>query len=166
VMLQPVSVPLQNGFRFFRHLTPALYQRALRFRLPVNGQSCGVSMFRAFDRIEGLGPLFPPAERRPCRSTIENPNLSACLLAQAYQSLWLVNNNDGCKCSLLLTIPSNPSPISNETIERERRSRFALCPDSGHRYIVRRASHRCGYTTTACLRRVPITEYWVLSGKR
>src|SRR5574341_2041674 len=35
VMLQPVSVPLQNGFRFFRHLTPALSQRALRFRLLV-----------------------------------------------------------------------------------------------------------------------------------
>jgi len=130
VMLQPVSIPLQNGFRFFRHLTPALYQRALRFRLPER-QSYGVSMFRAFDHIEGLGPLFPPAERRPCRINIENPNLSACLLAQACQSLWLVYNNDGCKYSLMLTIPSNPSPISNETIERERRSRFALCPDLG-----------------------------------
>jgi hypothetical protein len=34
VMFQLVSIPLQNGFRFFRYLTPALYQRALRFRLP------------------------------------------------------------------------------------------------------------------------------------
>ncbi len=34
MMLQPVSVSLQKGLRFFRHLTPALYQRALRFRLP------------------------------------------------------------------------------------------------------------------------------------
>jgi len=31
---QPVYVPLQNVICFFRHPKPALYQRALRFRLP------------------------------------------------------------------------------------------------------------------------------------
>jgi hypothetical protein len=48
VMLQPVSIPLQDGFRFFRHLKPALSQRALRFRLP-SRQRYGVSVFRALD---------------------------------------------------------------------------------------------------------------------
>jgi hypothetical protein len=164
VMLQPVSVPLQNGFRFFRHLTPVLYQRALRFRLPVYGQRYGVSVFRAFDCVEGLGPLFPPAEHHPCRITIENPNLSACLLAQACQSLWLVKYNDGCKCSLMLTMPSDPSPMPDETSSREIPSQFTLYPDlSGHRSIVRRAPYHHGCTMTACRRRVPITEYWVLS---
>ena len=131
------------------------------------GQRYGVSVFRAFDRIEGLGPLFPPAERRPCRITIENPNLSACLLAQACQSLWLVKYDDGCKCSHLLTIPSDPSPMPDETSGREIPLQFTLCPDlSGHRSIVRRAPHHHGYTMTACRRRVPITEYWVLSRKK
>jgi hypothetical protein len=167
MMLQPVSVPLQNGLRFFRHLTPALHQRALRFRLPMlNRQRYGVSMFRAFDRVEGLGPLFPPAEHHPCRSSIENPSLSACLLAQAYQSLWLVKDNDGCKCSLLLTMPSNPSPMPDETSGREIPSQFTLWRFRRHRSIVRRAPHHHGCTLTACRRRVPITEYWVLSKKK
>ena len=57
--------------------------------------------------------------------------------------------------------------LSRMRLSRESAARALLSvPTSGHRYIVRRASHRCGYTTTACLRRVSVTEYWVLSKKK
>ena len=38
-------------------------------------------------------------------------NLTACLLAQAYQSLWLVDSHDACERSISLTVSSDSSAL-------------------------------------------------------
>jgi len=40
-------------------------------------------------------------------------NLTACLLAQAYQSLWLVDFHDACERSISLTVSSDSSALLN-----------------------------------------------------
>ena len=49
--VSPIFLPLQEDLRFFRHLTPYLQQRALRFACPElhPGRSHGVTPFRVFD---------------------------------------------------------------------------------------------------------------------
>ena len=44
--------------------------------------------------MNDLGPLFTPAGCRSRRAIIQSLALSACLLAQACQSLWLVDLDD------------------------------------------------------------------------
>ena len=59
---------------------------------------------------DGLGPLCTPAVRHSRRATLESPNLTACLLAQALNSLvWLVLYDDACECLISLTLPSDSS---------------------------------------------------------
>jgi hypothetical protein len=49
--------------------TPIGVPYGFAFRAILLREKYGVSVFRAFDEIEGLGPLFPPAGRRPCRES-------------------------------------------------------------------------------------------------
>ena len=51
---------------------------------------------------DGLGPLFTPAVQHSRRATLESPILTACLLAQALNSLvWLVLGDDACECLMV-----------------------------------------------------------------
>jgi hypothetical protein len=58
---------------------------------------------------DDLGSPYTPAVRHSRRATLENPNLTACLLAQAFQSLWLVYFYGAYKRSFSLTMSSNSS---------------------------------------------------------
>ena len=53
---QPVSTPLQDGLRFFHHLSPYLLQHALRLACP-RGRRHEVTTFRVFDN-EYLRPTL------------------------------------------------------------------------------------------------------------
>jgi hypothetical protein len=107
--LLPVSTPLQDGFRFFHHLSPYLQQHALRLTCP-KGRSHGVTTFRVFD-IKYLRPTLSADGNvaRVGRSAIR-PNHPLTVLVQASQLLWLVYVHDSSKCSLTLAIVSYPNP--------------------------------------------------------
>lgn len=44
--------------------------------------------------MDGLGAVSPPVGRHLRQESGESLNLPTCLLAQAYQRLWLVDSND------------------------------------------------------------------------
>ena len=60
-------------------------------------RSGSVSMFCIRYRMD-LGPLCTPAVYESRRATLEGPDWTACLLAQALTSLvWLVLGDDACE---------------------------------------------------------------------
>lgn len=64
----PISVPY--GFAFRAICKSQLARDDLPFALcRLLREEYGVSVFRAFDEIDGLGLLSPPAGRRPCRES-------------------------------------------------------------------------------------------------
>jgi len=89
VTFKPVSVRLQHGIRFFRHPKPAPPSVCLAAHLPSNikGQY-GVSTFR-FQKYMGLGACYRPGMYRPRGVRLNPTSNPLCLLAQAYQPLWL-----------------------------------------------------------------------------
>ena len=109
VMSQPVSIPLQDGFRFFHHLTPHLPQHALRLACP-KGRSHGVTTFHVFDNRYLRSTLSAGGSVARVRRSAIPPNHPLTFLVQASQLLWLVKNHGSCKCSLTLTIVSYPNP--------------------------------------------------------
>ena len=100
VMLQPVSVPLQDGLRFF----PPLYPHS-------HGQY-GLTTFRKVD-MDGLGALSPPVALRVHDRVLSRPcTRSSALLAQAWQHLWLVFFDDVYRAFTWVRHTIHPSPIS------------------------------------------------------
>ena len=59
-MFQPVSLSLQQGIRFLRHLDPDLQQHALRLAcLPLKAKAWGAT-FRIIDPMDDLGASSTP----------------------------------------------------------------------------------------------------------
>jgi hypothetical protein len=95
-----ISAALHTGVGFFGPLNAAALD-------PPCGEVCPVRTGRASQRfhvlqqssVNDLGPLFTPAELCSRRAIAESLALSACLLAQACQSLWLVHFDDACERS-------------------------------------------------------------------
>ena len=107
-----ISAPLQSGLGLFDPLNAVSPGPALR--LACLERQGGIDSKRLFHvpRLsrDGLGPLCTPAVRHSRRATLESPNLTACLLAQALNSLvWLVLYDDACECLISLTLPSDSS---------------------------------------------------------
>jgi len=65
--------------------------------------------------VNDLGPLFTPADYCSRRANIQSLALSACLLAQACQSLWLISSHDASERSFILTVSFYSSAYPDET---------------------------------------------------
>ncbi len=92
LLAQPLSVPLQNSLRFFHLPLPAVPSACLATHLP-GGRTTGLPR-SAYLPLAGSGSACPP---RVLLSTIEEgePSMpTPCLLAQAYQRLWLGGSHD------------------------------------------------------------------------
>jgi len=108
-----VSTRLQSGFSLFDPLNAVVPWACLAVGLPWK-QPRRDDFQRLFHvphlPQDGLGPLLTPAVQRSRRATLESPILTACLLAQALNSLvWLDLGDDACECLINLTIPSDSS---------------------------------------------------------
>ena len=161
VMSQPVSIPLQNGFRFFHPLTPYLPQHALRLACH-NGRRHGVTTFHVSDS-EYLRSTFSTggSSARVGRSAT-HPNHPPTILVQASQLLWLVNIHDSYKCSLPLTIASYPNPSPGRSFQ-ERFGLTASTPSARADFgaLSGRLHTRQGCTLSACFHRIAATGRWV-----
>ena len=91
-MAQPLSIPLQNGFRFFHHPLPAVSSAHLTVCFP-RGETTGLPR-SAYIPLDGLGAVSSPVGRHLRQENGEFLSLPTCLLAQAYQRLWLVGSDD------------------------------------------------------------------------
>ena len=78
---QPVSTPLQDSIRFFRHLTPYLQQHALRLACP-EGKGMGLPR-SAYKTADALGPPYLPVGMLPVSDDRQNPRPPTYLLVQA-----------------------------------------------------------------------------------
>ena len=161
VMSQPVSIPLQNGFRFFHPLTPYLPQHALRLACH-NGRRHGVTTFHVSDS-EYLRSTFSAggSSARVGRSAT-HPNHPPTILVQASQLLWLVNIHDSYKCSLPLTIASYPNPSPGRSFQ-ERFGLTASTPSVRTDFgaLSERLHTHQGCTLSACFHRIAATGRWV-----
>jgi hypothetical protein len=83
---EPVSAPLQHGFRFLRHPLPAPPSAFLAVRFP-RREEYGLTMFR-ISTMNRLGSAFTPVVRHLRRRSYKPPYLTTYLLVQASQHLW------------------------------------------------------------------------------
>ena len=96
-------------------LAPSSFTRC-PVRSPYDSPCCraqqgnGITTFRRRNQTGGLGRVSPPVVRHLRRRSSEPPNLTTCLLAQAYQHLWLVLCDDVYDASPGLTMPPYPRP--------------------------------------------------------
>ena len=84
-----ISNALHIGFGFFGHPNAVPPD-------PPYGKVCPAMPEQGLQRFhvlrcsqDDLGPPPTPAAQLSRRATLQSPNLTACLLAQAFQSLWL-----------------------------------------------------------------------------
>jgi hypothetical protein len=161
VMSQPVSIPLQDGFRFFHHLTPHLPQHALRLACP-KGRSHGVTTFHVFDNRYLRSTLSAGGSVARVRRSAIPPNHPLTFLVQASQLLWLVNIHDSYKCSLTLTIASYPNPSPGWSFQ-ERFHLTVSTPSARADFgaLSGRLHTRQGCTLSACFHRIAATGRWV-----
>ena len=84
VMFQPLSGQLPTGLRFLPHPLPAALSGHLTVSLAARRQqNNGLTTFRRWNRLGGLGRVSPPVVHHLRRRSSEPPNLTTCLLAQA-----------------------------------------------------------------------------------
>jgi hypothetical protein len=76
-------------------LYPLLFRVILRFPLlRSTQQGNGLTTFRKWNSNGGLGRVSSPVVQHLRQRSSEPPDLTTCLLAQAYQHLWLVLSDD------------------------------------------------------------------------
>src|SRR5271166_4031156 len=84
VMSQPLSSPLQTGLRLLPPPLPAALSGHLTTSFAARGQQGnGLTTFRRWNRMGGLGRVSPPVVRHLRRGSSESLDLTTCLLAQA-----------------------------------------------------------------------------------
>ena len=59
---QPLSAPLQNGFRFFHHPLPTIPMGLPCGSLSLDGRMAGLTRSATMPILQGLGPDYPPEE--------------------------------------------------------------------------------------------------------
>jgi hypothetical protein len=147
VISQPLSGPLQTGFRFLPRPLPAAPSARLAAGLPSREDDGLTTLHRRNPR--GLGPALTPVALHLRRMTLQHPDLATYHLVQACQHLWLVSVYDACSGSPGLAIPRAPGPRPPRCWQS--RSRLALrSPPS-------RVRIRCpeGFAPRRCRRRTP-----------
>ena len=161
VMSQPVSIPLQNGIRFFHPLTPYLPQLALRLTCP-KGRRHEVTTFRVSDSKYLRSTLSTGGSSARVGRSPTHPNHPLTILVQALQLLWRVNIHDSYKCSLPLTRVSSPNPSPGWSFP-ERFGLTASTPSAQADFgaLSGRLHTRQGYTLSACFHRIAATGRWV-----
>jgi hypothetical protein len=151
VMSQPVSVPLQDGLRFF----PPPY--------PHRHGQYGLTTFRKVD-IDGLGALSPPGALRVHDRVLSRPcTRSSALLAQACQHLRLGAHHDVYREFTCVHHTIHPAPSPPDAGRDTVPSRFR-CQSGDCGYRVRRLC--TGRYLPAHLRRILLMEQQVWSRRR
>ena len=84
VTLKPVSLPLQQGIRFFQHPHPHHYRCTLRCTFP-NGERYGVPTFRN-EKFTGLGACYRPGSLMATETQHE-------IVSPASSTFWFKRNN-------------------------------------------------------------------------
>ena len=110
VMSQPLSGPLQASLRLLPLPLPAALSGHLTIPLAVTDSRATGLPRSASGTRGGLGRASTPVVQHLRVPSSERHNLTTCLLAQAYQHLWLGLCNDACGTSPGLTLPPNPGP--------------------------------------------------------
>jgi len=111
-MLQPLSVPLQNGIRFLPPPLPAALSAHFADRFPSTpldygaGRTTGLP--RSADVPEWIGRISTPVARHLRRRSSGPPDLATYLLVQAVQQLALVLCDDAYDALPGLAIPLDP----------------------------------------------------------
>jgi len=113
---------------------------------------------------EGLGSASAPVAQRLRGVKFEHSCLATCLLAQAFQPLWLVEYYDACSGSLTLAIPSNPSSRPPQGWQSQRHLAVRLPAFTGRGYIVPGAPHP-GVAPSARPGRVAVAEHHIILDK-
>ena len=161
VMSRPVSIPLQDGFRFFHHLTPYLPQHALRLACP-KGRRHGVTTFHVSDSRYLRSTFSAGGSVARVGSSATHPNHPLTILVQASQLLWLVNIHDSYKCSLPLTLVSYPNPSPGWSFqERFRLTASTPFAQANFGALSGRLHTHHGSTMSACFHRIAATGRWV-----
>jgi len=75
-IVQPVSIPLQEGVRFFRDPLPAAPTAFLAVRLPSPAALRAYPVPQEFQ--SGADPSYPPAAQCPRWPSTQRPYLAAC----------------------------------------------------------------------------------------
>jgi hypothetical protein len=99
------SYPLhyRTAFAFSSLLYPLPRQLALRHSLPPRGRSIGLTLFRLYDTNDVVPACTPAASVSVC-SKCRWKQPAACLLAGAYQRLWLCGDDGAYGSSHVLDI--------------------------------------------------------------
>ena len=159
-MLQPVSRQLQPGFRFLRFPLPAAPTAFLTVRLPFPAALRAYPVPHGFPN--GSGSSISPAAPHPRGGIGKTPCLSAYLLVQACQHLWLGYFDDVyMRFTCVSRTRSSLAPLRLDAGRFSLASRFDLPKIGG--YIVPRASDPA-VTGRACLGRERVVEQSVPSG--
>ena len=108
-MSQLLSTPLQSGFRFLQPPLPAASTvRLAATPALARGRDIGLTLFRLNDTNDVVPACTPAACKSVCsKSRMEQP--AACLLARAYQRLWLFDVDDAYGSSHMLDISLSPA---------------------------------------------------------
>ncbi len=113
--IELVSIPLQNRLRFFRYPIPAPPSAHLTVNFPITLTGAGVIRAYPVPLIIQYGLGFPltPTVQPLCSGTLYTKILTAHLLVQACQYLWLVAINGATnEIHITLAIPYIPSSLT------------------------------------------------------
>ena len=103
-----LSAPLQNGVCFLQPPLPAASTACLAAVPAPRWRDIGLTLFRLNDTNDVVPACTPAACKSVCsKSRMEQP--AACLLARAYQRLWLFDVDDACGSSHMLDISLSPA---------------------------------------------------------
>jgi len=95
-----ISGALHTGLGFFGHPNAAPPDPPCGEVCPVREDRTEWQRFHVLHRSQDdLGPLCTPAALMFASGYVRDPEPTACLLAQAFQSLWLVKFYDACERS-------------------------------------------------------------------
>lgn len=92
-ILNPYPAHYKPAFAFSIVLYPHPHQFALRLAFPCPGRIRAYHVPLTY-LTDGLGAVYPPVALRLRERSGKSLSLSTCLLAQAYQRLWLVAFHD------------------------------------------------------------------------
>lgn len=160
MIFQPVFAPLQGDLRFFHIPLPAAPTACFTAHLPKPAALRAYPVPHGFPN--GSGSSISPAAPHPRGGIGKTPCLSAYLLVQACQHLWLGYFDDVyMRFTCVSRTRSSLAPLRLDAGRFSLASRFDLPKIGG--YIVPRASDPA-VTGRACLGRERVVEQSVPSG--
>lgn len=139
-MFQPVSDPLQDGLRFFRHLIPANPTTFLTVGLPMTGQDYGLTVFHTFND-SGLDPNSSPAVICPCVPKLEGNNRLHTFWFRLISTFSLLALTEFKRWFTYVSHTTEPSPAPTLVLVGQTVPHGAVLDSIESEYVVSAASH-------------------------